>query len=124
LEWGVIAFALNYIPFIGPIIATVLPTLFAIAQFESWRMGLTVFVGMNLIQFVTGNYVEPRVAGTALSRSPFMVLFAVLFWSFLWGLPGAFIGVPILIAIVSFCERYPSSQWIAHLMSGEGRTRR
>jgi predicted PurR-regulated permease PerM len=124
LEWGVIAFALNYIPFIGPLIATVLPTIFAIAQFESWQMGLVVLVGMNVIQFVSGNYLEPRMAGTTLSLSPFMVLFAVLFWSFLWGLPGAFIGVPILIAIVSFCERHPSSQWIAHLMSDEGRAKK
>jgi AI-2 transport protein TqsA len=123
LEWGVIAFALNYIPFVGPLIATVLPTFFAIAQFESWQMGVIVLIGMNLIQFLSGSYLEPRIAGTALSLSPFMVLFAVLFWSFLWGLPGAFIGVPILIAVASLCERFPSSQWIALLLSGEGRAR-
>jgi predicted PurR-regulated permease PerM len=86
------------------------PTIFAIAQLESWQMDLAVLVGMNLIQFLTGNYLEPRITGTTLSLSPFMVLFAVLFWSFLWGLPGAFIGVPILIAIVSLCEGHASSQ--------------
>lgn len=121
LEWGVIAFALNYIPFIGPLIATVLPTLFAIAQFGSWQMGVAVFLGMNLIQFVLGSYIEPRIAGSALAISPFMVLFAVFFWSFLWGFPGAFIGVPILIAFASFCEQHPSSQWMAHLLSGGDR---
>ncbi len=118
LEWGVIAFALNYIPFIGPLIATVLPTLFAIAQFGSWQLGVAVFIGMNLIQFLIGSYFEPRVTGSALSISPFMVLFAVFFWSFLWGLPGAFIGVPILVAFASFCAQQPSSRWIAHLLSG------
>jgi AI-2 transport protein TqsA len=121
LEWGVIAFALNYIPFIGPLIATVLPTFFAIAQFESWQVGVIVFFGMNLIQFIVGSYIEPRIAGTALSISPFMVLFAVFFWSFLWGLAGAFIGVPILIAFVGFCEQHPSCRWIAHLLSGGDR---
>lgn len=121
LEWGVIAFALNYIPFIGPFIATVLPTLFAIAQFESWQMGVVVFLGLNLIQFVVGSYFEPRIAGSALAISPFMVLFAVFFWSFLWGLSGAFIGVPILIAFASFCEQHPSSRWMAHLLSGGDR---
>ena len=86
--WGVIDFALNYIPFIGPFVATLLPTLFAVAQFESWQMAAIVFLGLNLIQFLLGSYLEPRMAGAALSLSPFMVLFAVFFWSFLWGVPG------------------------------------
>ena len=76
-EWGVIAFVLNFIPFIGPFVATLLPTLFAAAQFESLYSALVVFIGLNLVQFAIGSYIEPRVAGTAVSVSPFMVLFAV-----------------------------------------------
>jgi AI-2 transport protein TqsA len=45
------------------------------------------------------------------------VLFAVFFWSFLWGIPGAFIGVPLTIAFLTICEQYASSRWIATLMS-------
>jgi AI-2E family transporter len=85
-EWGVIAFVLNYIPVIGPLAATVFPTLFAIAQFETWQMAAFVFGCLNLIQFVVGSYLEPRIAGGALSLSPFLVLFAVFFWAFLWGI--------------------------------------
>jgi predicted PurR-regulated permease PerM len=51
-----------------------------------------------------------------------MVLFAVFFWSLLWGIPGALIGVPILIAFSVVCAHHPSSQWMAHLLSG-GRDR-
>ena len=104
--WGVIAFALNYIPFVGPFVATVLPTLFAIAQSKSWQMAVVVFMCLNLIQFLIGSYLEPRVAGAALSLSPFMVLFAVFFWMFLWGIPGALIGVPIAIAILTILEQF------------------
>src|SRR5262249_19706672 len=111
VEWGVIAFALNYIPFIGPFIATVFPTLFALAQFASWQLALAVFAGLNVIQFVIGSYVEPRVSGSALSISPFLVLFAVFFWTFLWGLFGAFIGVPITIALLTFCAQHHSTRW-------------
>ena len=117
-EWGVIAFALNYIPFIGPFIATIAPTLFAFAQFESWQMALLVFACLNVIQFVVGSYLEPRVAGSALSISPFVVLFTVFLWSFLWGIAGAFIGVPIVIAILTVCEQYPASRWIAQVLAG------
>ena len=116
--WGVIAFVLNYIPFIGPLLATVFPTLFALAQFESWELAVIVFVGLNLIQFLIGSYLEPRIAGSALSISPFLVLFAVFFWAFLWGIPGAFIGVPIVIAILTLCEEHESTRWIATLLSG------
>jgi predicted PurR-regulated permease PerM len=115
----VIAFALNYIPFIGPFVATVFPTVLAIAQFESWQMAVVVFGCLNLIQFLVGSYLEPRIAGSALSISPFLVLFAVFFWTFVWGIAGAFIGVPIVIAVLTLCEQHPSSRWIADLLGGE-----
>ena len=116
--WGVIAFVLNYIPFIGPLIATVFPTLFALVQFESWQLAIAVFACLNLIQFLIGSYLEPRMAGAALSISPFVVLLAVFFWSFLWGVAGAFIGVPIVIALLAICDEHESTRWIALLLSG------
>ena len=117
-EWGVIAFVLNYIPFIGPFVATMFPTLLAMTQFDSWPAVLGLFVCLNIIQFVVGSYVEPRVAGTMLSISPVVVLFSILFWTFLWGLFGTFIGVPIALAILTFCAAHPSSRWIADLLGG------
>jgi AI-2 transport protein TqsA len=119
-EWGVIAFVLNFIPFIGSFVATLLPTLFAAAQFESLYSALVVFARLNLLQFVIGSYIEPRVAGTAVSVSPFMVLFAVFFWGALWGIAGAFIGVPILIAVATLCAGFPSARSIAVLLSADG----
>jgi AI-2 transport protein TqsA len=118
LEWGVIAFALNYIPFIGPFIATAFPTLFALAQFASWQAALGVFLCLNVIQFIVGSYVEPRACGTALDLSPIVVLFAVFLWTFLWGLFGAFIGVPITIVLLAFCAQHPASRWLADLLGG------
>jgi AI-2 transport protein TqsA len=118
LEWGVIAFALNYVPFIGSFIATLFPTLLAMAQFATWEAVVGVFIGLNIIQFVVGSYVEPRVSGVVLAMSPSAVLFAVFFWTFLWGLFGAFIGVPIALAILTFCSYYPSSRWVADLLGG------
>ncbi len=118
VEWGVIAFALNYIPFIGPFIATLFPTLLAMAQFATWEAVVGVFVCLNIIQFVVGSYIEPRVSGAVLAMSPSVVLFAVFFGTFLWGLFGAFIGVPIAIAIITFCSYHPSSRWVSDLLGG------
>jgi AI-2 transport protein TqsA len=121
-EWGVIAFVLNFIPFIGSFVATLLPTLFAAVQFESFYAALVVFIGLNLLQFVIGSYIEPRVAGSAVSVSPFMVLFAVFFWGMLWGVAGAFIGVPILIALATVAARHPVARPFAVLLSADGAT--
>ncbi|MGQ3675173.1 AI-2E family transporter [Xanthobacter sp. TB0139] len=118
LAWGALAFALNYIPFIGPFVATLLPTLFALVQLGSWEMALFVFVSLNIIQFLSGSYIEPRIAGATLSVSPFLVLFSVFFFGFLWGIAGAFIGVPILIGILTFCAHSPNSRYVAELFSG------
>jgi AI-2 transport protein TqsA len=115
-EWGVIAFALNYIPFIGPFIATFFPSALAILQFGSWQAAVGIFVCLNIIQFVVGSYLEPRIAGNALSLSPTLVLFAVFLGAFIWGLFGAFIGVPIAIAVVAFCELHPSTRWISDIL--------
>jgi AI-2 transport protein TqsA len=118
MEWGVIAFVLNYIPFLGPLIATVFPSLVAIVEFQYWQSAVLLFVVLNLIQFVVGSYLEPRVSGNALSISPVLVLFAIFFWTFLWGVFGAFIGVPITIAILTFCDQHERTRWLAHLLGG------
>lgn len=116
--WGVLAFVLNFIPFIGPFVATVLPALFAIVQFQSWEAATMIFAGATLIQFLIGSYLEPRLSGSALAISPFLVVFAVFFAALLWGIPGAFMGVPLAIAVLTIMEQYPSTAWISKLLSG------
>src|SRR5215813_12471461 len=123
IEWGVIAFALNYIPFVGAFIATVFPTLLAMTQFHSWQAVLGVFICLNLIQFVIGSYVEPRVSGNVLTISPLVVLFATFLWTYLWGLFGTFIGVPMALAVLAFCDQHPSSRWLANLLGKPAPTR-
>lgn len=117
-EWGVIAFVLNYIPFIGPLVATIFPTLVGLLQFGSWQAVVTIFVVLQVIQFLIGSYLEPRLAGKHLAVSPFMVLVAVFLGAFLWGIPGAFIGVPVLIAALTVCHQFEGSRWVSDLLSG------
>ena len=117
VAWGVISFVLNYIPYVGPLVAVILPVIFAAVQFESWQMAVVIFGSLYLIQFVIGSYLEPMLTGTALAISPFVMLFAFLIWDFLWGMPGAFIGLPVTIALFTIWEQNPSTRWIANLMS-------
>jgi AI-2 transport protein TqsA len=116
--WAAIAFTLNYIPILGPLVATLLPSLFALAQFESLQVALVVLAGLTVVQFVIGSYLEPTFTGSALSISPFAVTLVILLWSLLWGLSGAFIGVPILVAVLALCRRIPELRWLGVLLAG------
>jgi len=91
--------------------------LFATVQFESWQMPVVIFGGLYVIQFLIGNYLEPLIAGKALAVSPFVMLVAFFFWGFLWGMPGAFIGLPVTIAVITIWEQDPSTRWIVRLVS-------
>ncbi|EPE97529.1 hypothetical protein RGCCGE502_15840 [Rhizobium grahamii CCGE 502] len=71
-----------------------------------------------MTQFIIGSYMEPRLTGASLAISPFAVIFAVFFWSFMWGTSGAFIGVPIPIAFIVYSAGTPSGKWVATLLSG------
>jgi predicted PurR-regulated permease PerM len=118
-EWGAIALVLNYIPFLGPLVATLFPTLFAALQFGSWGSALMVFAGLQVMQFLGGSYIEPRLAGRNLAVSPFLVLVSVFIGGFLWGVPGAFIGPPALIAMLTLFEEFPTARPFAALLSGK-----
>ena len=118
-EWGAIALVLNYIPFLGPLVATLFPTLFAALQFGSWGAALMVFAGLQVMQFLGGSYIEPRLAGRNLAVSPFLVLASVFVGGFLWGVPGAFIGPPALIAALTLCQEFIGARPFAALLSGQ-----
>jgi predicted PurR-regulated permease PerM len=70
------------------------------------------------VQSVGGSAIEPWLTGARLAVSPFMVLLAVFLGSLVWGIQGAFIGVPVLIATLVLCEEFPASRWVAELLSG------
>jgi predicted PurR-regulated permease PerM len=114
--WSVIAFFLNYIPNIGSIIAGVPPILTAFLQFGAVK-ALVVFLAFVVIQFFWGNIIEPLVIGKRLNLSPIVVLLALLFWGWLWGIVGAIIAVPLMAIIKISFSNIPGLKPIAVLMS-------
>lgn len=116
--WGITAFLLNYIPTIGPTLAVFPPTLYSFLQFDGLGRPLAVFAGMGAIEFFIGNFVDPKIEGRVLSLSPVVVLFAIVFWGWMWGVLGALLAVPIMAALVIVADQFPGTRWIAALMSG------
>ena len=119
LLWGVLTFVLNFIPTIGSIIATLPPI--AITLFQSGSFGKTLIIGVLLlcIQFLVGNVLEPKFMGRGLNLSPLVVLFSLIFWGWLWGIPGMLLSVPLTAAIRIALEQIDATRTVAVLISSK-----
>ncbi|MDB9524697.1 AI-2E family transporter [Oscillatoria sp. CS-180] len=115
--WGLLAFILNFIPTLGSIIAAVVPALVA-TLFQGPAIGAATLVGLAIIQTILGNFVDPKLQGKYLKLSPFVALLSIVFWGWVWGIPGAFLGVPMTAAIVLFTNEFESSRSIAIMLGG------
>ena len=117
LVWGVLNFLLNYIPVVGNLVGIIPPTVYALMQFQSWTLPAIVFVGFGVIQIVISNFVYPMLQGRSLSLSPIAIIVALAFWSWVWGVAGALIAVPLTVVGVIVCEHFRPTRWVAVLLS-------
>ncbi len=119
--WGLLIFLLNFIPTIGSIIATIFPSLMALAQSnDDFGLFFTVLFGISALQVLIGNILEPRITGTSLNLSPVVILFNLALWGAIWGVPGMFLCVPLLIITTIVMSHFPKTRPIAILLSSNG----
>jgi predicted PurR-regulated permease PerM len=118
--WAFVIFLVCYIPVIGGAIAGLLPPLFALAQFESYAPALVLLVGLQVILFVVGNFVQPRMQGENQNIDPVVILLALAFWGALWGLTGMFLSTPLAVMAIAILAEFDGTRWIAVLLSGDG----
>jgi predicted PurR-regulated permease PerM len=116
LLWGLLAFLLNYIPYIGSYIATIFPILVALILLPPLTV-LIILIILLAIQMAMGNFVEPKLLGRELNLSPVVVLISLAFWGWLWGLTGMFLSIPITSSVKIIMEYIPETQNVARLMS-------
>jgi AI-2 transport protein TqsA len=124
--FALFAFLLNFIPTIGSITAALLPGLMAVLDFTSLTQAVLLVGCLGVIQFAIGNVLEPILMGRGLNLRPIVVIIALVFWATLWGVPGAFLAVPITAALVITAREFDSLRWVATLLAqtpGERRLR-
>ena len=97
--WGVLAFVGNFIPYVGSLVALVLPVLLAFLELEPISRPLAVLGLLVLVQAVTNNIVEPRLTAQAVDLSPLVVLVALAFWGLCWGVVGMVLAVPLTVML-------------------------
>jgi AI-2 transport protein TqsA len=120
--WALIIFFLNYIPNIGSVLGVVFPALLTLVQFETITPFIFVLVGLGSTQFIIGSLIEPAFMGRSLNLSSFVIILSLTFWGVVWGLPGMFLSVPIMVTFAIICSYIPALHWIAVLLSADGRT--
>ena len=122
LVWGILTFLFNFIPNIGSIVASLLPLLFAMIQFENPILVLWLGICLVVVQFFFGNILEPKIMGERINLSTLVILFALLFWGYIWGIPGLFLAVPMTVIIKIIFENIDQLKPIAVLISGKIKT--
>ena len=121
LFWAFVIALMSYVPTVGPLVSTILPVLFALVQFEElWRAG-AVLAGVGLWQTILGNFVQPRMQGESMNLSTLVVLLGLALWGSIWGLVGMFLSAPLTVMAMIILTQFPSTRWIAVLLSAEGR---
>lgn len=99
LMWGGIVAVLNYIPYLGPIAASVLLALGGLISFpDPWTALLPplIFVGLHMVE---ANAITPLVVGKRVRINPLLILLSLSFWAWVWGTTGALLAIPLLIII-------------------------
>jgi len=121
LFWAFLIFMFNFIPSIGPILGTILPTLFCLIQFGTFPPALIIFFGVGGVSVLVGSFVEPKLMGNTLNISPLVAIMSLALWGSIWGIIGMLLSVPITVAMIIIFSQFPSTRSIAILLSEKGR---
>lgn len=119
--WAFLIFLFNFIPSIGPIIGTLIPTFFALLQFGEFVPSMVIFFGVGTAVMLIGSLVEPKLMGNTLNISPLVAILALAVWGTLWGITGMLLSVPITVALIILLSQFKSTRSIAILLSEKGR---
>jgi predicted PurR-regulated permease PerM len=116
LMWGVMAALLNFIPYFGPLVGVGILAVAGLVQFDSWAHGILPSICYLCLHGVEANLITPTVLGHRLILNPVMVFISLMFWSWFWGVVGAFLTVPILMATKIVCDHVEGLAPIGELL--------
>ena len=114
--WGVAAFVLNFVPYLGSIIITVLSALVTFVQFGSLNPVLLVTGTVLLVHLISGNLLTPWLTSRTNRLNPVVVFVGVLAFGWLWGPWGLLLGVPVLTSVKAVCDRIDDFKPVGELM--------
>jgi len=116
--WGLFAFAINFVQMVGSFISVILLSIFAFVELDPTSTLVFFVLSITLVQVTFGAILEPIFMGKSFSINIIAVLVMLMFWGFLWGIPGLIMAIPITVFVKIILDQFPSTKVIASLLSG------
>ncbi len=117
--WGILAALLRFVPFIGAIVAAVLPMVLAAAVDPGWYLVIATAALFIISETLAGNVIEPLLYGKHTGLSPLAIVIAAMFWALLWGPVGLLLATPLTVCLVVLGSHIEAFQFIAVLLGDE-----
>jgi predicted PurR-regulated permease PerM len=115
--WGVLVAVLNFIPYFGPVTGILLLATVGLLTFDSLWKGLLPPAWYLLLHLLETNLITPVLLGRRFTLNPVVIFVSLIFWTWLWGVPGALLSVPILVSIKVICDRVPTMSSVSELLT-------
>ena len=117
--WGAVAGFLRIVPYVGTMVAAVLPIALSLAAFDSWLPPLLVFLLFGSLELIIANFVEPLLYGARTGISSLALLVAAVFWTTLWGPAGLILSTPLTVCVVVLGRYVPQLSFLHTLLGDE-----
>jgi predicted PurR-regulated permease PerM len=117
--WAAIAFALNFVPILGPFVGIGLFVLAGFMQFDGAGLALLPGALYLATHIIEGELVTPAILARRFTLNPVAVIISIIFWYWMWGVPGAVLAVPMLAIGKIICDRIKPLMAFGHMLEGE-----
>jgi predicted PurR-regulated permease PerM len=115
--WGIFAAVLNFVPYFGPIAGVLVLAAVGLLAFDTLWQALLPPAWYLLLHLLEANLVTPVLLGRRFTLNPVVIFVSLIFWTWLWGVPGALLSVPILVSIKVVCDRVEAMSPVSELLS-------
>jgi predicted PurR-regulated permease PerM len=115
--WGLVIAVLNFVPYFGPAAGVIVLAAVGVLTFDTVWKGLLPPAWYFLLHLLESNLITPVLLGRRFTLNPVVIFVSLIFWTWLWGVPGALLSVPILVSIKVICDRVPSMSNVSELLS-------
>jgi predicted PurR-regulated permease PerM len=117
LMWGMLVAVLNFVPYFGPIAGIILLATVGLLTFDTLWKGLLPPIWYLLLHLVEANFITPVVLGRRFTLNPVVIFVSLIFWTWIWGVPGALLSVPILVSAKVVCDHVPRLSPVSELLT-------
>ena len=115
--WGILVAVLNFVPYFGPVVGVALLAAVGILTFDTLWQGLLPPAWYMALHLLESNLITPVLLGRRFTLNPVVIFVSLIFWTWLWGVPGALLSVPILVSIKVICDRAPRLFSVSELLA-------